>query len=86
MANRAEMARPASQANPVIRATLAAIPISTNDRFPAPAPEFGDAVRLSTFQGMDPSGTWSLFIRPDGPAAGQLTGGWGLTIEVKKRR
>ena len=57
-----------------------------NDDFPSPAPEFGDAYRLSTFRGMDPTGAWQLFIRSDGPAAGQLTGGWGLTIEVKKRR
>lgn len=57
-----------------------------NDDFPDPAPELGDAVRLSTFHGMDPSGTWQLFIRPDGPAAGQLSGGWGLTVKVKKRR
>ena len=47
-----------------------------NDDFPDPAPEFGDAVRLSTFHGKNPSGTWQLFIRPDGPAAGQLSGGW----------
>lgn len=57
-----------------------------NDEFPAPAPEPGDAVRLSTFNGMEPSGDWLLFVRPDGPAAGQLAGGWGLTIKVKKRR
>lgn len=57
-----------------------------NDDFPLPAPEAGDAFRLSTFNGMEPSGAWQLFIRPDGPAAGQLGGGWGLTITVKKRR
>lgn len=57
-----------------------------NDDFPPPAPEPGDAFRLATFNGMEPSGTWLLFIRPDGPAAGQLSGGWGLTITVKKRR
>jgi hypothetical protein len=56
-----------------------------NDDFPTPAPAFGDASRLATFHGMEPSGTWQLFVRPDGPAAGQLNG-WGLTIEVKKRR
>ncbi len=57
-----------------------------NDDFPPPAPEFGDAYQLSTFRGMDPTGPWQIFIRSDGPAAGQLTGGWGLTIEAKKRR
>ncbi|MGH2618828.1 MAG: hypothetical protein ACRDJC_26670, partial [Thermomicrobiales bacterium] len=56
------------------------------DDFPDPAPAAGDAVRLSTFHGMDPSGQWQLFIRADGPDAGSIDGGWGLTIEVKKRR
>ena len=57
-----------------------------NDDFPDPAPEFGSAYRLSTFNGVEPSGSWKLFVRSDGPDAGSLTGGWGLTIEVKKRR
>jgi hypothetical protein len=61
-------------------------PDFANDDFPSPAPEPGGAVRLSTFHGLDPSGPWSLFVRSDGPAAGEIGDGWGLTITVKKRR
>jgi hypothetical protein len=35
---------------------------------------------------MNPSGQWQLFVRSDGPAAGSISGGWGLRIEFKKRR
>jgi hypothetical protein len=77
---------PGDSGTPGNPGTPGGTPGFVNDDFPPPAPEFGDATRLSTFRGMDPSGPWQLFIRSDGPAAGELTGGWGLTIEVKKRR
>jgi hypothetical protein len=35
---------------------------------------------------MNPSGEWQLFVRSDGPAAGAISGGWALRIEVIKRR
>ena len=57
-----------------------------SDEFPAPAPAPGEAVALSTFRGIDPTGEWQLFIRADGPGAGTLTGGWGLRITTKRPR
>lgn len=77
---------PGEDGTPGTPGTPGSTPGFVNDDFPDPAPEFDDATRLSTFRGMDPTGPWQLFIRSDGPAAGELTGGWGLTIEVKKRR
>jgi hypothetical protein len=77
---------PGEDGTPGNPGTPGSTPGFVNDDFPPPAPEFGDATRLSTFRGIDPTGSWQLFIRSDGPAAGELTGGWGLTIEVKKRR
>jgi hypothetical protein len=77
---------PGAPGTPGEPGTPGGTPGFVNDDFPPPAPEFGDASQLSTFRGMDPTGPWQIFIRSDGPAAGQLTGGWGLTIEVKKRR
>jgi hypothetical protein len=48
---------------------------------PAPSPAFG--TNLSAFGGLDPNGTWNLWLVDlvDG-AAGSLAGGWGLNIET----
>ncbi len=46
---------------------------------PAPAEPFGTA--LSVFNGTDPNGTWSLFVRDDFTGmSGTIAGGWSLTI------
>ena len=46
---------------------------------PAPAAPYGSS--LAIFNGTDPTGTWSLFIRDDTePDGGQVTGGWTLKI------
>jgi hypothetical protein len=46
------------------------------------------AVKLSTFDGTNPNGTWSLYVDDDYPtsAGGQMTSGWSLQIKVRVRR
>jgi subtilisin-like proprotein convertase family protein len=56
------------------------------DSFPgAPAPS--QAFALSTFDGTNPNGTWSLYVRDDVFLdAGQFAGGWSLQIKAKVLR
>jgi len=53
------------------------------DPYPLPAPAVSGATVLSTFNGTDPNGTWSLYII-DGAFGdtGTLAGGWSLTIST----
>ena len=54
---------------------------TTSDVFPAPAPAPGATVSLSVFNGTDPNGTWSLYVRDDtGSDFGSIGGGWTLHI------
>jgi subtilisin-like proprotein convertase family protein len=51
----------------------------TGDAFPAPAPALPHGTALSAFNGVNPNGTWQLFVVDD--AAGDLgsfAGGWSL--------
>jgi subtilisin-like proprotein convertase family protein len=49
--------------------------------FPAPATPFGSA--LSAFNGVNPNGTWSLFVTDDaGGDAGSIAGGWSLSFST----
>ncbi|MGH9363650.1 MAG: IPT/TIG domain-containing protein, partial [Thermoanaerobaculia bacterium] len=46
---------------------------------PAPPPPYGSV--LSGFNGLDPNGTWSLFVRDDCAGdTGSIAGGWSLTL------
>ncbi len=51
------------------------------DIFPAPAPVGPYDSLLSVFNGLNPNGTWSLFVVDDqGADAGQIANGWSLDI------
>jgi choice-of-anchor B domain-containing protein len=51
------------------------------DTFPAPAPAPSSATTLSTFNGTNPNGTWSLYVVDDtGGDSGNLAGGWCLEV------
>jgi len=51
------------------------------DTFPAPAPVAPYITNLSVFNGQNLNGTWSLYVRDDGPNdAGSIAGGWFLSI------
>jgi subtilisin-like proprotein convertase family protein len=56
--------------------------VGAGDSFPAPAPVNADNTSLSVFDGTSPVGTWSLYVVDDSlGAAGQITGGWQLSID-----
>ncbi|WP_156142445.1 proprotein convertase P-domain-containing protein [Rossellomorea aquimaris] len=51
------------------------------DTFPAPAPVPNAVVALSNFNGLNPNGTWSLFVVDNaGIDAGSISNGWSITI------
>ncbi len=51
-----------------------------DDVFPAPAPS-GPAATLAVFNGLNPNGTWRLFLYDDSYGdGGTLAGGWSLAI------
>lgn len=55
----------------------------TTDSFPAPAPGTATVSALSTFDGIAPNGTWSLYVvddEPGPPVVQQIGGGWCLDI------
>lgn len=54
---------------------------STTDNFPAPAPAGPFGSTLSSFNGSNPNGVWSLYIQDDGAMdSGSLTQGWVLSL------
>ncbi|CAM3776650.1 hypothetical protein GCM10009865_50580 [Aeromicrobium ponti] len=53
----------------------------TIENLPAPAPQTSPSVNLGNFIGMNPNGTWSLYVRDDVPGThGGFIGSWSLTI------
>jgi streptogramin lyase len=55
----------------------------TMPTMPSPAPPGPYGAVLSAFDGTNPNGTWSLYIRDrDAGAGGAIFGGWGLDIET----
>ena len=55
--------------------------ISPDDQWPAPAPAPSGSSTLSTFNGKNPNGTWSLYAVDDyGQAAVDINGGWCIDI------
>jgi subtilisin-like proprotein convertase family protein len=53
------------------------------DTFPAPAPTGNHGASLAVFEGIDPNGTWSLYVVDDLPENdGAIAGGWSLTVQT----
>jgi subtilisin-like proprotein convertase family protein len=53
------------------------------DAFPAPAPSGVSGNTLSTFNGINPNGAWSLYAVDDtGGNVGSISGGWSLAINT----
>jgi subtilisin-like proprotein convertase family protein len=51
------------------------------DTFPAPAPAPSAGTVLSAYDGLNPNGTWSLFVVDDASGdAGSIAGGWCVAI------
>jgi subtilisin-like proprotein convertase family protein len=54
---------------------------------PAPAPLTGQTVALSIFNGINPNGTWQLFVQDDNPMDnGEISGGVSLEITAKVKK
>jgi len=51
----------------------------TGDTFPSPAPGGPYGTTLSAFSGLDPNGTWTLYVLDDeANDSGSIAGGWSL--------
>jgi subtilisin-like proprotein convertase family protein len=71
---------------PVISGTFRPTNSGTGDTFPAPAPAgpYADPQLLSVFNGVNPNGTWSLYVVDDaGADAGSIAEGWELSITTE---
>jgi uncharacterized repeat protein (TIGR01451 family) len=55
----------------------------SGDTLPAPAPAAPFSTNLSAFAGVDPNGTWRLFVADDqGGDLGRIAGGWELNLQT----
>ncbi|MFH0907425.1 MAG: S8 family serine peptidase [bacterium] len=58
-----------------------------NDTFPAPAPGAPHNAGLATLNGLNPNGTWYLYVVDDaGGSTGVLAQGWSLTLATTESR
>jgi M6 family metalloprotease-like protein len=74
---------PLPDAGPLVSGTFQPTNIGTGDTFPSPAPTPSGNSALSSFLGIDPNGTWSLYV-VDGFSgdSGSIAGGWTLEITL----
>lgn len=68
--------------SPIASGTYRPTNAGTPDPFPAPAPAPSATVALSSFDGIDPTGTWSLYAVDDVGGDVGLISGWSLDLEV----
>lgn len=67
----------------LVSGTFSPSNVGTGDLFPATAPAgpYPDPQALSVFNGVNPNGTWSLFVVDDAASdTGSMAGGWSLAI------
>jgi hypothetical protein len=57
--------------------------IDSLDAWPSPAPVASKTALLSSFNGVDPNGTWKLYAVSDlSGTYGMISGGWSLTLTI----
>jgi uncharacterized repeat protein (TIGR01451 family) len=81
----ADTGEPLPDNGPLTSGTFAPTNIDTNETFagPAPAGPYGEA--LSVFAGVEPNGTWRLYVTDDaGGDLGNISGGWSLALTTAK--
>jgi subtilisin-like proprotein convertase family protein len=65
----------------IVSGTFRPTNITAGDVFPAPAPAGPHGAVLSAFNGVNPNGTWSLYVIDDASGdVGTISGGWSLTF------
>jgi subtilisin-like proprotein convertase family protein len=70
---------PPASLSALVSGTFAPTNSGTGDTFPAPAPAAPYGALLSAFNGVNPNGTWQLFVVDDaGGDLGSFGGGWSL--------
>jgi subtilisin-like proprotein convertase family protein len=78
-------AGPVPDAGPLATGTYQPTNIGTGDPFAAPAPAPSAATALSAFNGLDPNGTWNLYVVDDASGDTGTMTGWALTITTGLR-
>ena len=67
----------------IVSGTFKPTNIGNGDAFPAPAPAGPYGGTLAVFNGVDPNGSWRLFVVDDvGGDLGSLSGGWSLAFTL----
>ena len=75
-------ASPLPEGGPLVSGTFQPTNVGGGDSFPSPAPTPSGGSALSTFTGIDPNGTWSLYVVDAATGgAGSFAGGWTLIFE-----
>jgi subtilisin-like proprotein convertase family protein len=66
-------------ASAIVSGTYKPTDFGTGDIFPSPAPGGPYGTTLSAFNGLNPNGTWSLYVLDDAASdSGGIAGGWSL--------
>jgi hypothetical protein len=52
-----------------------------NDAFPSPAPKGPYGSNFAVFNGADPNGDWSLYVRDDGGRGRGALGSWWVEVD-----
>jgi subtilisin-like proprotein convertase family protein len=69
--------------SPLVTGTFKPTNVGTSDLWPAPAPSPSGGSALGVFNGLNPTGTWSLYVVDGaGGDSGSFAGGWELTIST----
>ena len=67
----------------LISGTFKPTDVDSGETWTAPAPTGPYGTLLSVFNGLDPTGTWKLYVLDDaGEDLGSISGGWSLTFTV----